>query len=143
MKMKTAKKVNDLLSKGLTPEQARENLGLSEGYFRGVLQDLKAAHRLSKIENTNQEIIRKMSEIPEDVMMAAKSALFMCGAVHFPAWGQPSNGKALIENEAIEATAKAILAEREACAKIAEEYASAHEFANDAVKDIIDIIRRR
>lgn len=64
-----------------------------------------------------------MSEIPEDVMIVAKNALFMCGAVHFPAWGQPANGKALIESEAIEATAKAILAEREACAKIAEDWA--------------------
>lgn len=62
-----------------------------------------------------------MDEIPEDVMKAAKNAFKDIPRVNYALWGTQQLGTAFVENYAIEAVARAILAERDACVKIADE----------------------
>lgn len=62
-----------------------------------------------------------MSEIPEDVMNAAIDAFKDIPRVSYALWGTQQLGTAYVESHAIKATAQAILAETERCAKIADE----------------------
>lgn len=68
-----------------------------------------------------------MSEIPEDVMNAAIDAFKDIPRVSYALWGTQQLGTAYVESHAIKATAQAILAETERCAKIAEDKATFHK----------------
>jgi hypothetical protein len=59
-----------------------------------------------------------MSEIPADVMETAREAVRGKVAIFFPVWGQEGFKRAYDEIVALEAIARAILAERERCVKI-------------------------
>lgn len=85
-----------------------------------------------------------MTEIPADVMEKARNAFMKCASVGVFSEGKPQIGVAYRDHEAIEATARAIMAERERCLAECDNFINDIEIEIGRKKrfDIYDIQRQ-